>query len=410
MRRRPPEIDAPSVQNRYNYEWILMLIFAAGFQLMRLGPTRYASSMAQRKTKKSMEDDEISGTGGGPEPATGDLPRGELALIELIRKGAARIKLTAKGKSQIQMGIGDDCALLRPRAGHELAVTTDLSIEGRHFRLDWHPPESIGHRALARGLSDLAAMGARPVAAFLSLALPRELTMAADDSGSGYQGWVERFLDGLLTLAARYNVPLAGGDLAESPLALADIVLTGSVPQGKALLRSGAKPGDGIYVTGSLGGSAAQLAGLGISPIGSSKVRSEVGKNPHLYPEPRIAQGLWLRKRGVASAAMDLSDGLSTDLAHLVKASRVAAEISADKIPLGAGATLAMALHGGEDYELLFTAPAGTKVPRRIAGVAVTQVGRILPWKRKQPLVMLVGAEGSEALEPLGWEHFSDKA
>jgi thiamine-monophosphate kinase len=352
------------------------------------------------------------GYGPGYEPGYGPGygPRGELALIELIRKRAARIKPSAKGKAQIQMGIGDDCALLRPRAGHELAVTTDLSIEGRHFRLDWHPPESIGHRALARGLSDLAAMGARPVAAFLSLALPRDLTVQFEDLG-----WMERFLDGLLSLAARYNVPLAGGDLAESPLALADVVLTGSVPQGKALLRSGAKPGDLIYVTGSLGGSAAQLAAMStptfvtVDETGMNGMFTH-GDEPHFYPEPRIAQGLWLRKRGVASAAMDISDGLSTDLAHLVKASAVAAEIVAERIPLGRNATLAMALHGGEDYELLFTAPAERKLPRKIAGVALTQIGRILPWKRKQPRVTLIGAEGSEALEPLGWEHFSDRA
>jgi len=351
--------------------------------------------MAQRKSLKTISAKPVPGSIRGAKTQA----RGELALIELIRERAAGIKPTAKGKSQIQMGIGDDCALLRPRPGHEFAVTTDLSIEGRHFRLDWHPPESIGHRALARGLSDLAAMGARPVAAFLSLALPRELTTASRDLG-----WVERFLDGLLTLAARYNVPLAGGDLAESPLALADIVLTGSVPQGKALMRSGARPGDLIYVTGSLGGSAAQLAALSKAPIGRAVAGSR--ENPHLYPEPRIAQGIWLRKQGVASAAMDLSDGLSTDLAHLAKASDVAAEIVADQIPLGQGATLEMALHGGEDYELLFTAAATTKVPRKIAGVAVTQIGRIVKRKQKKPAISMDGA----ALEPFGWEHFREEA
>jgi thiamine-monophosphate kinase len=325
--------------------------------------------------------------------------RGELALIELIRKRAARIEPTAKGKSQIQMGIGDDCALLRPRAGQELAVTTDLSIEGRHFRLDWHPPESIGHRALARGLSDLAAMGAQPVAAFLSLALPQNLT--GKDSG-----WLERFLDGLVNLAARYNVPLAGGDLAESPLALADIVLTGSVPQGKALLRSGARPGERIYVTGSLGGSAAQLAAMRRSSHGAMSSSVGSGEQPHFYPEPRIAQGLWLRKHRVATACMDVSDGLSTDLGHLVKASGVGAEIEAERVPLGKSATLEMALHGGEDYELLFTAPAGTKVPRRIAGVAVTEIGRVVRLRRKGPAVSMDGA----ALEAQGWEHFSERS
>ncbi len=177
----------------------------------------------------------------------------ELDLIQAIRARAAKIS-----NSRIRLGIGDDCALLSPISGEELAVTTDLSIEGRHFRLDWHPAESVGHRALARGLSDLAAMGARPVAAFLSLGLPRALTI-----GRGKQKpWVDRFLDGLFALAAENSVPLAGGDLAESPVAIADIILTGAIPRGQALLRSGAQPGDCIYVTGSLGGAAAELSAL----------------------------------------------------------------------------------------------------------------------------------------------------
>ena len=177
---------------------------------------------------------------------------GELALLRQIRSRAGG--LSQKGLS---LGIGDDCALLGLRPGEEVAVTTDLSIAGRHFRLDWHPAEAIGHRVLARGLSDLAAMGARPLAAFLSLGLPLELTKAGRKPA-----WVERFLDGLLALAESHKFPLAGGDLAESPLAVADIVLVGAVPRGKALLRSGARPGHLLYVTGALGGAAAGLAQL----------------------------------------------------------------------------------------------------------------------------------------------------
>ena len=134
-------------------------------------------------------------------------------------------------------------------------MTTDLSIEGRHFRLDWHQPEAVGHRTLARGLSDLAAMGARPVSAFLSLGLPRNLTTAT----TGQPAWVDRFLQGFLELAEACQTPLAGGDLAESPMVVADIVLVGAVPRGKALLRSGARADDLLYVTGSLGGAAAGL-------------------------------------------------------------------------------------------------------------------------------------------------------
>ncbi|MGH8013832.1 MAG: thiamine-phosphate kinase, partial [Candidatus Binataceae bacterium] len=152
----------------------------------------------------------------------------------------------------LTLGIGDDCAIIKPARGEELLITTDLSLENVHFRRDWHPPESIGHRCLARGLSDLAAMGARPEAALLSLALPPELRGR----------WMERFFDGLLALALRYSVPLAGGDIAQSParghdarrgLAMADMVLLGSAAAGCGMRRSGAQPGDGIYVTGALG-------------------------------------------------------------------------------------------------------------------------------------------------------------
>lgn len=327
---------------------------------------------------------------------------GELALLETIRSRAAGVLRSSSGNSRVRLGIGDDCAVLRPKAGEEVSVTTDLSIEGRHFRLNWHSPESVGHRTLARGLSDLAAMGARPVAAFLSLGLARELTVAEDGPA-----WVERFLDGLLGLAAVHGVPLAGGDLAESPLALADIVLTGVVPRGQALLRSGAKAGDRIYVTGSLGGAATELAALAADPRAFRDRRSSDGPAPHLFPQPRVKQGIWLRKRGLATAAMDLSDGLSTDLAHICDESRVAAEINEAALPLGPGATLETALHGGEDYELLFTADKSEKVPREIAGVAVTEIGRIRPRETGRPKIGLYTGQGLKALEALGWEHFA---
>jgi thiamine-monophosphate kinase len=345
-----------------------------------------------------------------------------LALLRSIRARAS----AAPGAS-LRLGIGDDCALLRTRPGEELAVTTDLSIEGRHFRLDWHPPESVGHRALARGLSDLAAMGARPVAAFLSLGLPRRLTLAEGRR----RAWVERFFDGLLALAEAHKTPLAGGDLAESPIALADIVLVGAVPRGRALLRSGARPGHLLYVTGNLGGAAASLARLaelstpgGIGETLDEPASQPAGRTahapsrlitqktqsslaPHFYPQPRIAQGLWLQRRGLASAALDLSDGLSTDLAHLCEESAVAAEVDASNVPIHPAATLDQALHGGEDYELLFTAPATTRLPRTIAGVSITKIGRIVPPRRGQPLIKLITSEGPEPLEPHGWEHFS---
>ena len=333
--------------------------------------------------------------------------RGELALLSQIRSRAAR---SAAGG--LRLGIGDDCALVAPRRGEELAVTTDLSIAGRHFRLDWHPPESVGHRALARGMSDLAAMGARPVAAFLSLGLPRELTVAAGRRPA----WVTRFYDGLLALAAEYKVPLAGGDLAESPIAVADIVLVGAVPRGRALLRSGARAGDLLYVTGALGGAAAGLAGLGElaaaqKPVLSHPLRISTREKamlaPHLWPQPRVSQGLWLQRRGMATAALDLSDGFSTDLAHLCEESGVAAEVDAGRMPIRAGATLQQALHGGEDYELLFAAKASARVPRSIGGVGITRIGRIVKSRAGLASMTLVTEQGQKPLEARGWEHFS---
>lgn len=323
---------------------------------------------------------------------------GELEFLRGIR---ARVESAAS--HGVRLGIGDDCALLRVSAGEEIAVTTDLSIDGRHFRLDWHTPEAVGHRALARGLSDLAAMGARPVAAFLSLGLPAELALTR----RGGRSWADRFYDGLLALAAEHKTPLAGGDLAESPVALADIVLLGAVPRGRALLRSGARVGDAMYVTGMLGGSAAGLRALSQSGaarrsrlIASKKCDAALAA--HLFPQPRIAQGLWLRRRRAATAAIDISDGLSTDLAHLCEESGLGAELDARALPIAQGASMDDALNGGEDYELLFTAAVDARVPKSIGGVAVTRIGRMV----RRRGVVVVSDEGRRALEARGWEHF----
>lgn len=314
-------------------------------------------------------------------------------MIQRIRDRAARTKTT------LSLGIGDDCALLRLKPGEEAAVTTDLSVESRHFRLELHPPEAVGHRTLARGLSDIAAMGARPVAAFLSLGLPEELTGQA---GRKRTAWVDRFLDGFFRLAELNKVPLAGGDLAQCSFALADIVVIGAVPRGEALLRSGARRGDSIYVTGQLGGSA-----FGLRRISQGRLRPTSPELvPHLWPEPRIAQGLWLRRHTAATAAIDISDGLSTDLHHLCAESRVSAEVEAAALPIFPGATLTDALNGGEDYELLFTAGPSARIPRRIAGVPVSRIGVIGRESVKGARVTLVDANGRRPLEPRGWEHF----
>jgi thiamine-monophosphate kinase len=357
---------------------------------------------------------------------------GELTVLKQIRVRAEQLfHGTAHGG--LRLGIGDDCALLRIGAGEELAVTTDLSISGRHFRLDWQTPESIGHRTLARGLSDLAAMGARPVAAFLSLGLPKELVQNAKGcepgpgkkNWSGRKSWLDGFFDGFFALASAFQTPLAGGDLAESPTAVADVVLTGAVRRGKALLRSGARAGDSIYVTGTVGGAAAGLGRLAQLAETMNAARPGSKRNsrriaplripgdlqsllaPHLFPQPRIAQGLWLAQRGVASAAIDLSDGVSTDLSHLCEESGVSAELDAPALPVHSGANLEQALHGGEDYELLFTASPEARVPRSIAGVPVTRIGRIVRPRKGRPAVALVTGGDAQPLTPQGWEHFS---
>ncbi|HEY6487915.1 MAG: thiamine-phosphate kinase [Terracidiphilus sp.] len=328
---------------------------------------------------------------------------GERAILQRIRRRTEGIATPG-----LSLGIGDDCALLMPRPGEEVAITTDLSIASRHFSLECHSAEVVGWRTLARGLSDLAAMGARPLAAFLSLGLPRDLTRAPAQRPS----WVDRFLDGLLDLAAAHNVPLAGGDLAESPLPVADIVLVGAVPRGRALLRSGARAGDLLYVTGSLGGSAAGLAALrqlarGKKGPPSIPAAFKALLAAHLAPQPRIAQGLRLQRRHLATAAIDLSDGLSTDLAHLCEESGVGAVVEAATLPLHAGATLQQALHGGEDYELLFTAPPTVRVPRVLAGVAVTRIGKMVRRRANASTTTLRTDHGLEPIEPHGWEHFS---
>jgi len=304
--------------------------------------------------------------------------------------------------TQVLAGIGDDCAVLRLLPGHDSLVTTDFTLEGIHFRRDWHPAESVGHRCLARGLSDIAAMGGEPVAAFLSLALPRDLP----------QTWVGRFIRGLLSLAEKHGVTLAGGDTAESPDGiLADIVVVGSAPKGKAVLRSGARPGDHIFVSGELGGAAAAV--LEMRSRLTTKLKSKKLKPQdyprHFYPEPRVELGRILREKDLASAMIDLSDGLSTDLAHICEESGVGAEIESQLIPrarVGKPARevdLALALHGGEDYELLFTARPGKRIPPQIGGAALTQIGCIT---RRRKIFLLNQQNIGYELVPRGWEHF----
>jgi len=302
---------------------------------------------------------------------SGNRTGGEVEFLERLRKRV----FPSLGRG-IALGIGDDCAIFRPRGGSEdLLVTTDMLIEGTHFRRETHRAEDVGWKALARALSDLAAMGGEPRFCLLSLALPP------------WAGppWIEGFYRGFLRLAACAGAPLIGGDLARSEKAMCDVVACGAVPRGKALRRDGSRAGDAIYVSGALGGSALGLA------AGRGKAWRR-----HARPEPRLALGRFLRRLG-ATAAMDLSDGVSLDLRRLCLASKLAAEISPP--PIFPGATLEQALHGGEDYELLFTAPPRVRVPAAFEGLPLARIGEMR--KGRAGVVTLNG----DPLAPMGWDH-----
>ena len=324
------------------------------------------------------------------------MPLPEKSLIAELRRLAASAGPRSRARKRtVVNGIGDDCAVLRVPRGHELLVTTDFSLEGVHFRRDWHPAESVGHRCLTRGLSDIAAMGGEPIAAFLSLALPRDLP----------QAWVRQFTRGLLRLAEQHGVILAGGDTAESLSGiLADIVVVGSVPKGQAILRSGARPDDGIFVSGELGGALAALRQM----RGKNKA-GVAGRRRRICPPPRVALGRALREKKLVSAMIDTSDGLSSDLGHICEESGVGAEIDADRIPRARvgksrrAVDLELGLHGGEDYELLFTVPEGRRIPARIAEAKLTRIGRIT---RARGMVLRDAGGGARPLQPRGWEHF----
>jgi len=296
--------------------------------------------------------------------------------LDLLKRIQSRLPAGAPG---LVLGIGDDCAIWRqPGAKEDLLFTTDMSIEDVHFRRDTHSAAIVGYRAMARGLSDIAAMGGTPRFFLISLAL----ASWADAR------WVDGFYRGALKLAEHAGAALAGGDLAHAGRVMCDVVVCGVVPRGRALRRDGARPGDCIYVSGSLGGSA-----LGL------ETRTGAAWRKHAYPEPRLALGRFLRTTVKATAAMDLSDGLSLDLHRLCLASGAAAELDGP-LPVFGAATLEQALHGGEDYELLFTAGPRARVPAAFEGVPLTRIGKIT--KGTPGSITYAG----RPLAPRGYDHF----
>lgn len=296
------------------------------------------------------------------------------------------------------LGVGDDCALLAPRAGMQLAVSSDLLVEGRHF-LSTVQPDRLGHKALAVNLSDLAACGAEPLGFTLSLALPR-----------AEEAWLEAFARGLFALAERHGCELVGGDTTRGPLTI-NITVFGEVPDGQALLRDGARAGDDVYVSGTLGDARLALEAFR-GTLALPGADFEQARRAMETPEPRVALGVALR--GLATSAIDVSDGLSGDLAHVLRRSGVGATLEAPALPRSA--VLARqavqwqylcTLSGGDDYELVFTAPparrAQVEAAARGAGVPVTRIGRI----EAQPGLRVLDEQG----RPIGlalhaFDHF----
>jgi len=318
-----------------------------------------------------------------------DAKLGEFDLIWRFFKAGSE-SMAQHQTDQVLLGIGDDCALLKPDGAQSLAVTSDMLVEGRHFFANANP-QSLGHKALAVNLSDLAAMGAKPVGFTLALALPH-----ADAR------WLAQFSQGLFRLAQQWQCPLIGGDTTQGPLTIC-ITALGHVPAGSAIKRSGAKAGDDIWVSGTLGDARLALGALRSEWLLNAGSLETVLPRMH-EPEPRIALGMQLR--GIANAALDVSDGLLGDLRHILNASQVNAEVLIDQLPTSR--TLAeqpeslrrqCAANGGDDYELCFTAPKNKRVEIESLSTALlplTRIGSIRSASNgAEPTVLLRDANGN---------------
>ena len=321
---------------------------------------------------------------------------------ELIHRIEKALGGSSRASREVRLGIGDDAALLRPCAGHELVLTCDWFLEGTHFLRDKHPADSVGWKCLARTLSDVAAMGGVPRCFLLSLAIP------ASHTGR----WMDEFLGGLRRASRTFECVLAGGDTTRGKEILINITVAGESQTRRAVLRSGARPGDLIFVSGSLG-----EAELGLQFLWRTRGLTSPKKpflRKHLYPEPRLALGEWLAKNRLASSMMDLSDGLSSDLPRLCAASGVGARLESARIPRTPDSDAArmlgldpfdLAVHGGDDYELLFTAPSqqAKSLPNAFQGLKLTPIGRIT---QKGRLVLCDENDRERPLTAGGWDPF----
>lgn len=319
--------------------------------------------------------------------------KSELEFVEWLRRQKA-----TRGRG-VTVGIGDDAAVVTVARGRELILTTDLSIDGVHFKSGTHPPDSIGYRALARSLSDIAAMGGTPRYVLISAALSKRQT----------QSWLLAVYRGLFKLARRFRVVIAGGDtsMTSGPTTL-DVIVTGDLPRRRALVRSGARAGDLVYVSGKLGMSALGLKLL-LSHAKAQTLEQKAGLRAHLFPEPQCALGQFLLKHRLATAMMDLSDGLSIDLKRLCDTSRVGASLFEKEIPTpnlpDKAAALDLALHGGEDYQLLFTVSPrkAQKIPAKYGRIALHCVGVM---ESRKGITFVEAGGQRHLLRALGWDHF----
>jgi thiamine-monophosphate kinase len=325
-----------------------------------------------------------------------------------------------KHSSRVVTGIGDDASVIAQLAGRAVVVTTDLLAEGIDFYRNATPPRLLGHKALAVSLSDIAAMGARPLWSLVSIGLPEDVW---------HDSFKDEFFAGYFSLADEYGVALCGGDISRTvDQIVIDSILMGEVSSGAAVLRSTAQPGDQIYVTGALGGSAAglKLIEMGAIVRGSSPTVREGAERSeddsvqtlllrHLRPSPRVGWGIVLGEDHLASAMIDISDGLSSDLKHLCDESNTGARLQSDSLPLDEDVVrlcgrraldpLALALHGGEDFELLFTVHPenAARLPKRVDGVAIACIGEIT---NEPGRIRIAERNRVWDLEPQGFEHF----
>jgi thiamine-monophosphate kinase len=344
----------------------------------------------------------------------------EFAFIEELRRltqSKRDLSSSNSPPSNLALGIGDDAAVIQARPGVDTVVTTDLLVEDVDFRRDTMLPRRLGHKALAVSLSDIAAMGAAPRWSLISLGLPESVWES---------NFVDEFYEGFFSLAEHYSVTLAGGDVSRAPERIViDSIVLGEVLRDQAVRRRGAQPGDLIFVTGTLGGAAAGLRLLetGARPHSLSELETDHDAIAALLlrqmcPEPRVGWGRVLGEEQLATAMIDISDGLSSDLRHLCRASDTGALLQSASLPLDVHAVelcgrraldpLLLALHGGEDFELLFTVNPkdASRLPRQVDGTPVTHIGEIT-----NEIGCIRIAEGSHVwnLEPGGFEHFKSR-